>query len=78
MHIIEPQWNPSVEAQAIARALRMGQTREVTVVRYVVEKTVEQVLIFGNLLLLSILANEGCLEYYQPTGEEATTGKIRI
>ncbi|KAH0537128.1 hypothetical protein FGG08_006061, partial [Glutinoglossum americanum] len=42
VHIVEPQWNPSVEAQAIARALRMGQTRTVTVIKYVTEKTVEQ------------------------------------
>ncbi|KAH9238259.1 hypothetical protein K456DRAFT_1826767 [Colletotrichum gloeosporioides 23] len=37
VHIVEPQWNPSIEEQAIARALRMGQTREVTVLRYVVQ-----------------------------------------
>ncbi|KAI2770756.1 SNF2 family N-terminal domain-containing protein [Daldinia loculata] len=42
VHIVEPQWNPSVEEQAIARALRMGQTREVTIFRYIMEKTVEQ------------------------------------
>ncbi|KAI2462808.1 SNF2 family N-terminal domain-containing protein [Annulohypoxylon bovei var. microspora] len=42
VHIVEPQWNPSVEEQAIARAVRMGQTREVTIVRYTMEKTVEQ------------------------------------
>ncbi|KAI1740462.1 SNF2 family N-terminal domain-containing protein [Xylaria scruposa] len=42
VHVIEPQWNPSVEEQAIARALRMGQTREVTIFRYVVENTVER------------------------------------
>ncbi|KAI0549689.1 SNF2 family N-terminal domain-containing protein [Xylaria curta] len=42
VHIVEPQWNPSVEEQAIARALRMGQTQEVTIIRYVVENTVEQ------------------------------------
>ncbi|KAI1752665.1 SNF2 family N-terminal domain-containing protein [Xylaria castorea] len=42
VHIVEPQWNPSVEEQAIARALRMGQTREVTIIRYMVENTVEQ------------------------------------
>lgn len=42
VHIVEPQWNPSVEEQAIARALRMGQTRNVTVIKYVTEKTVEQ------------------------------------
>ncbi|KAF2128363.1 hypothetical protein P153DRAFT_357729 [Dothidotthia symphoricarpi CBS 119687] len=40
--IVEPQWNPSVENQAIARALRIGQKQPVLVTRYVVEKTVEQ------------------------------------
>ncbi|KAI1120104.1 SNF2 family N-terminal domain-containing protein [Nemania abortiva] len=42
VHIVEPQWNSSVEEQAIARALRMGQTREVTIIRYSIENTVEQ------------------------------------
>jgi SNF2 family DNA or RNA helicase len=43
VHIVEPQWNPSIEEQAIARAVRMGQTRAVTVVRYVVKNSVEEV-----------------------------------
>ncbi|KAF2993717.1 hypothetical protein E8E14_000164 [Neopestalotiopsis sp. 37M] len=43
IHIVEPQWNPSVEQQAIARVLRMGQQRQVTIIRYIVEKTVEEV-----------------------------------
>lgn len=43
IHIVEPQWNPSVEDQAIARALRMGQQREVMIFRYVLKNTVEQV-----------------------------------
>lgn len=41
--IVEPQWNPSVENQAIARALRLGQKQSVLVVRYVVDQTVELV-----------------------------------
>jgi len=41
--IVEPQWNPSVENQAVARALRLGQKQAVLVTRYVVEQTVEQV-----------------------------------
>jgi SWI/SNF-related matrix-associated actin-dependent regulator of chromatin subfamily A3 len=41
--IVEPQWNPSVENQAVARALRLGQKQTVLVTRYVVEQTVEQV-----------------------------------
>jgi SWI/SNF-related matrix-associated actin-dependent regulator of chromatin subfamily A3 len=43
VHIVEPQWNPSVEEQAIARALRIGQTRPVTVMRYITKRTVEEV-----------------------------------
>ncbi|KAI0161065.1 hypothetical protein GGR52DRAFT_586385 [Hypoxylon sp. FL1284] len=42
VHIVEPQWNPSVEEQAVARAVRMGQKREVRIMRYVMKKTVEQ------------------------------------
>ncbi|KAI9663837.1 MAG: hypothetical protein M1821_007327 [Bathelium mastoideum] len=41
--IVEPQWNPSVENQAIARALRLGQGQQVLVTRYVVKNTIEQV-----------------------------------
>ncbi|KAJ5381133.1 uncharacterized protein N7496_003561 [Penicillium cataractarum] len=29
VHILEPQWNPMVEQQAIGRALRLGQTKKV-------------------------------------------------
>jgi SNF2 family DNA or RNA helicase len=41
--IIEPQWNPSVENQAVARAIRMNQTKSVLVTRYIIKATVEQV-----------------------------------
>ncbi|KAF2114941.1 SNF2 family N-terminal domain-containing protein [Lophiotrema nucula] len=40
--IVEPQWNPSVENQAVARAIRLGQEQSVQVTRYVVKGTVEQ------------------------------------
>ena len=43
VHIVEPQWNPAMEAQAIAQARRIGQTQAVTVTKYVAEGTVEQV-----------------------------------
>lgn len=42
VHILEPQWNPAVEMQAIGRILRLGQEKNVTIVRYIVEHTVEQ------------------------------------
>nr|CAF06022.1 related to regulator of chromatin [Neurospora crassa] len=41
VHVVEPHWNPSVEAQAIARAVRMGQTKNVLVTRYIMKRTVE-------------------------------------
>lgn len=41
--ILEPQWNPSIEAQAIARALRPGQQESVRVIRYIVSRSVEEV-----------------------------------
>jgi len=40
--IVEPQWNPSVENQAIARAQRLGQKGTVLVIRYMIKRTVEQ------------------------------------
>ncbi|KAI8648852.1 hypothetical protein NCS56_01501200 [Fusarium sp. Ph1] len=41
--IAELQWNPSVEDQAIARAIRLGQESEVRVIRYVIKDTVKVV-----------------------------------
>lgn len=48
IHLVEPQWNPSVESQAIGRAVRLGQQRNVTVLRYIVKDTVEEVRKFGS------------------------------
>ncbi|CAN9280363.1 unnamed protein product [Alternaria alternata] len=39
---MEPQWNPTVEEQALARVHRMGQTKEVTTIRYVMADTFEE------------------------------------
>ena len=43
IHIVEPQWNPSVESQAIGRTLRIGQEKPVTIKRYIVRNSVEEV-----------------------------------
>ncbi|KAI9179340.1 SNF2 family N-terminal domain-containing protein [Polychytrium aggregatum] len=40
--LVDPWWNESVENQAIDRCHRLGQTRPVVVVRYIVESTVEE------------------------------------
>ncbi|KAK4653943.1 hypothetical protein QC762_510532 [Podospora pseudocomata] len=42
VQILEQQWNPSVENQAIGRVSRFGQTREMTVIRYVMKKSIEE------------------------------------
>lgn len=39
--ILDPWWNPAVEAQAIDRAHRIGQTRSVTAYRLISQDTVE-------------------------------------
>lgn len=40
--LLDPWWNPSIEEQAIDRAYRIGQTRDVTVIRMITENTIEQ------------------------------------
>lgn len=45
VHILEPQWNPSVESQAIGRVVRLGQMKPVQVIRYVMRNTIEKVLV---------------------------------
>jgi len=42
VHIFEPQWNPMIEAQAVARVIRLGQRKKVSIIRYIVKGTVEQ------------------------------------
>lgn len=43
IYLLEPQWNPFLELQAMARALRIGQDHQVTIIRFIMEKTIEQV-----------------------------------
>ncbi|KAK8133073.1 P-loop containing nucleoside triphosphate hydrolase [Apiospora kogelbergensis] len=42
IYLLEPQWNPSIESQAIGRALRIGQTAQVVIIRYIMEDTIEE------------------------------------
>jgi SWI/SNF-related matrix-associated actin-dependent regulator of chromatin subfamily A3 len=44
IYLLEPQWNPFIESQAIGRALRLGQTQQVSVIRYIMAGTVEKVI----------------------------------
>ncbi|KAL6976384.1 DNA repair protein rad5a, partial [Sarracenia purpurea var. burkii] len=38
----DPWWNPAVEEQAVMRIHRIGQTKRVTIKRFIVKGTVEQ------------------------------------
>ncbi|KAH8680542.1 SNF2 family N-terminal domain-containing protein [Xylariales sp. PMI_506] len=42
VYLMEPQWNPSYEEQALARIWRIGQTQSVTTIRFIMEDTIEQ------------------------------------
>lgn len=41
-HIVEPQWNPMSESQALDRIHRLGQTKNVTMIRYIMRGTWEE------------------------------------
>lgn len=41
VHLIEPNWNPMVESQAVDRVHRIGQTRDVVIRRYLVRNSIE-------------------------------------
>lgn len=43
VHIVEPHWNPMAEAQAVDRIHRIGQTRDVKVIRYIISDSIEKV-----------------------------------
>ena len=43
IYLLEPQWNPSVERQAIGRILRLGQKKEVKIIRFIMSRSIEEV-----------------------------------
>ena len=61
--LFDPWWNPAVEAQAIDRTHRIGQTQNVFAYRLVVKQTIEekirQLQEKKKLLVESVLADEG-------------------
>ena len=40
--IIDPWWNPAAEMQAVSRAHRIGQTKQVIVYRFITSNTIEE------------------------------------
>ncbi|KAI8631123.1 hypothetical protein F5Y19DRAFT_473522 [Xylariaceae sp. FL1651] len=59
VHILEPQWNPSVEDQAIGRVVRLGQSKKVSVIRYITEKTIEESIESRQVMKLQLALNGG-------------------
>jgi SNF2 family DNA or RNA helicase len=41
-YVMEPQFNPAAEAQAVDRVHRLGQTRPVTIMRFIMENSFEE------------------------------------
>lgn len=60
-HLLEPQWNPSLEEQALAHAHRLGQERLVTTLRYIMKGSFEEVRSISFALLRF---TKYCLEHY--------------
>ena len=61
--------------QAIARAFRIGQTRQVTVFKYVTQKTVEMVQPTHHVLFSSMLLTSTFLEHREKAGTKDSTRK---
>lgn len=43
VHLLEPQWNPLSEEQALDRVHRMGQTQSVKAYRYIMKDSIDEV-----------------------------------
>jgi len=47
---MEPQWNPSIQEQAVGRSYRLGQTEHVSIIEYIMKDTVEDVSLLPHSL----------------------------
>ncbi|KAF2680110.1 hypothetical protein K458DRAFT_460186 [Lentithecium fluviatile CBS 122367] len=72
IHILEPQWNPSIESQAIGRILRFGQEQSVKIIRYIMKDTVEEAVRSQQLRKLQ-LARGG----FALSKDEHTSGRVQ-
>ena len=64
--LCEPQWKPSIEEQAISRAYRMGQSRNVVVYRLLTEDSID-------VSMLEVLGQKaGLFDLYARESEVAT------
>lgn len=54
-YLMEPQWNPAIEEQALARVYRLGQTQPVVTVRFFIKESIEEVSRSSCLLTIPAL-----------------------
>jgi DNA excision repair protein ERCC-6 len=54
--ILDPDWNPMNDTQAKERALRIGQTKEVVIYRFITKNTIEEK-IYQRQIFKTYLAN---------------------
>lgn len=74
-YLMEPHWNPSVEQQALARIHRMGQTKPVTTVRYVMRDSFEDHVL--NIQKRKQLLTEFLLAPQEQDGTECNTSRLQ-
>jgi len=75
-YLMEPQWNPQTEEQALCRVYRLGQKRNVTTIRYRMLNSFEEVL-FLLMLVLGLLLTS-FIERCQDPGPEERLSEFNV
>ena len=73
--LLDPWWNPATEAQAVDRAHRIGQTRQVMVYRLIAAGTIEEKVLDLNQRKAALF--DGVMDQGQPFGGRLTASDIK-
>ncbi|XP_060736675.1 DNA excision repair protein ERCC-6-like 2 isoform X2 [Tachysurus vachellii] len=79
--LFDPTWNPANDLQAIDRAYRIGQCKDVKVFRLISLGTVEEIIylrqIYKQQLQSSVIGNENARRYFEAVqGVDGQTGEL--
>ncbi|TSL10194.1 DNA excision repair protein ERCC-6-like 2 [Bagarius yarrelli] len=79
--LFDPTWNPANDLQAIDRAYRIGQCKDVKVFRLISLGTVEEIIylrqIYKQQLQSSVIGNENARRYFEAVqGGDGQTGEL--